>query len=585
MKSDRPNSKHAIKRPPAPHRYVEPELQFAQQRVPTTVDGDEKKVLVTELVKAGQILLIYPGLKRFEQKGFEKKPVIHGKNTEISEDQSNIIATVLGYPTVASLEQNDGQKLLHISVKPLVKLSFNRLTATLCIKPTIGELCGVRENNLEALLAQAGLTYGIDDEAVAFAKKCIREDPIEQFDIVIATGKEPGIGSDAYLDFAIEIGPLAGTIDESGTIDFRERKIMVGVKKGDLIATKIPAVPGTPGMSVLGELIESKTGRDIKVKNYGDSNYASHSGEIRASKDGLLSVTNQTVIKVSSKQTVHGDIDFNTGNIETHGCLRVVGSVQPGFQVDVEGDLAIDGSVMSAQICGGSNALIKGGITGKNASVKLAGDADIKFIEQGRLIAGGLIVIRNQAYFSKVTAGLDIRCAPTSTIAGGTMIAVGHISAGTIGTESSEPATLGAGIDPDRLNQLNMLQLDLADQQNELIKWLQMHRRPQARKVRKMEAAIDALKRQIIKLNLIPGTEPFSRQTTGDCRAETEEESPLYHAGIDVDTIRINIHGTAYPGTRLLLGNRSMVLKQVVSKRQFKLSADMKRIIALPLSG
>ena len=501
----------------------------------------------------------------------------------MSEDQSIIVATVLGYPVVKYLEQEDGDKLLHISVTPLVKLAFNRLSATLSIKPTVADIYGVQENNLEELLELAGLNHGIDHEAVAFVKKCIRENKFEPIDVAIATGREPGIGSDAYLDFAIEIGPLAGTVDEEGIIDFRERKIMVGVKAGDLIATKIPAVPGTPGTSVLGELIESKTGKDIKVKNYGDSTYSSDSGEIRASKDGVLSVTNNTLIKVSSRQTVNGDIDFNTGNVETHGCMKIVGSVQPGFQVKVEGDLGIGGSVMSANIECGSNAVIAGGITGKNSTVKTAGDADIKFIEQGRLDAGGIIVIRNQAYFSNIASGSDIRCLPSSTIAGGTMIAAGHVTAGTIGSESSDPATIGAGIDPERLHQLRRLQTELIDRQDELIQWLQMHGRPKARKVRKMEAAIDEIKLQIIKLNLIPGTEQFSRKATGGSRDETEEESPLYHTGIDVDKIRIDIHGTAYPGTKLLLGNRSMVLENSVSKRQFKLSADMKRIIALPI--
>ena len=123
----------------------------------------------------------------------------------------------------------------------------------------------------------------------------------------------------------------------------------------------------------------------------------------------------------------------------------------------------------------------------------------------------------------------------------------------------------------------------MSEQQNQLIQWIQLHGNAQSRKVRKMESEIDETRAQLIRFNLIPGTELFSRIGSGSSREEVEEQNPLYHAGLDVDTIRIDLTGSAYTGTRILLGNRSMVLQKEASKRQFKLSRDMKRIIALPL--
>jgi hypothetical protein len=110
-----------------------------------------------------------------------------------------------------------------------------------------------------------------------------------------------------------------------------------------------------------------------------------------------------------------------------------------------------------------------------------------------------------------------------------------------------------------------------------------MHGNTRSRKVRKMEANIDEARSQLLKLNLIPGTELYSRLGSGSSRDEMNEENPLYHAGLDVDQIRIDVHGTAHAGTKLMLGNRSLVLQQKIMKRQFKLSSDMKRIIAFPL--
>lgn len=166
---------------------------------------------------------------------------------------------------------------------------------------------------------------------------------------------------------------------------------------------------------------------------------------------------------------------------------------------------------------------------------------------------------------------------------GGSLIAAGNLTVGTVGSENSDPATLGAGIDPERLDQFQQLQQSLSEQQNGLIQWIQLHGNAQSRKVRKMEREIDETRVKLIQLNLIPGTELFSRIGSGSSREEVEEQNPLYNAGLDVDTIRIELGGTAYAGTRIMLGNRSLTLEKEISKRQFKLSRDMKRIIALPL--
>ncbi len=238
---------------------------------------------------------------------------------------------------------------------------------------------------------------------------------------------------------------------------------------------------------------------------------------------------------------------------------------------------------MSAQVTCGANCVVKGGITGKSSELVVAGDADITFIERSTLAAGGSVVIRTQAYFSQISSQADIRCNPASIVMGGSLIAAENMTLGTVGAADSEPATIGAGIDPERLSQYRELRQNLSDQQDQLIQWIQLHGRAQSRKVRKMEREIEETRARLVAFNLIPGTELFSRVGSGSSRDELDEQHPLYHAGLDVEAIRIDLHGSAYSGTRILLGNRSLVLEQEVSRRQFKLSRDMKRIIALPL--
>ena len=568
--------------PPDPSQIIDPVYQFTQTYLAEDTGGGEK-ILLSELVLKGQQLAGYPDFEQLSSKGCKKGALKAGNLTQFSNDGLTLQASVAGYPKITMEQQEKDRVIPVVSIIPLVNISFDKLYATLLIYPPLPEGNSLGVQNLEELLQSSGVCHGIDQNALEKAKRIIAAGTVEITEVPIAEGTLPGEGINAHLVYAMEVGPIAGLRLEDGSIDFRERRIMVGVKEGEVVATKVPAVPGTPGMNVLGESIEPKTGKDIRIKTLGDAQYFEDNLTVKATRDGVLSIVKDSIIKVSSKQKIEGDIDFKTGNIDSQGCLTIQGSVQPGFKIKSVGDLNILGSIMSARVECEANCVIKGGITGKSSKVIVSGDADIKFIEQSSLTADGIVVIRSQSYFSQVSSKSDIRCNPTSITMGGSLIAAGNLTVGTVGSENSDPATLGAGIDPERLAQFQQLQQSLSDQQNQLIQWIQLRGNAQSRKVRKMEREIDEIRAQLIQLNLIPGTELFSRLGSGISRDEVEEQNPLYHAGLDVDTIRIDLTGTAYAGTTIMLGNRSLTLEKEVSKRQFKLSRVMKRIIALPL--
>jgi uncharacterized protein (DUF342 family) len=564
-------------------KYLKPTLCFTQKLMRDEEGDFESTLLVSELVKPAQLLANFENVEKFEKRGFTRCTLQAGEHVSHNEEEDRLEADIYGYPRIATHEPEGHPPVTIISLIPLVKVSFDKLSATLVIFPAIEGCFGLRLDNLDSLLQEIGIIHGIAQLSREKAQQAIAARELDKVEIPIATGHPPGAGQDAYLTFAMEIGPIAGQLLEDGSIDFRERKIMIGVKEGDLIATKVPAVPGAPGANVFGEILESKTGKDVKVKVSGDVTFSEETLEIRATRDGVLSVVNKSEIKVSSRLAVNSDVDFSTGNINSEGCLSISGSIQPGFSVSSGGDVLLSGSVMSATLSSGGNAVIKGGITGKKSVVQVSGDVDMVYIEQGTLQAGGLIVIRSQAYFSTVTAQRDIRCQANAKIMGGALIAGQHLSVGTVGSEKSDTALLAAGVDPNRYLLYIELQKHLERQQEELIQWLQLHGSSRARKLRKLENAVAETKSQLLSINLIPGTELHSRSGTGATREEMDEISPLYHQGLDVDAIRITVHETVHAGTVIMLGNRSMVLDKHLSQREFKLSGDMKRIISLPI--
>ncbi len=297
-----------------------------------------------------------------------------------------------------------------------------------------------------------------------------------------------------------------------------------------------------------------------------------------------MSVVNYDTIKIAAKATISSDVDYSTGNVESENNVIVKGSVRPGFIIDVAGDLEIGGAVSSAQIESGGNVVIKGGITGQSSSIGAGGDVDLKFIERGTIKAGGLVVIRKQCYYSHIEANADIRCHPDSTVLGGILLAGSSLTVGNVGAESCEPAILGAGIDAGRYLLLRQLQKELLAQQEEIIQAIQLHGKgSRPKKILRMEEAAAETKNKLLTLNLIPGTELYSRVGQGSKREELEEEDPMYVPETNIETVRIEIKGKVFGGTTVMLGNRKIIMKQDLSRRKFRLSKNLKSIMAVPL--
>ena len=561
-----------------PKKIMEPVIHFLQKRIDTGQDETAARITVSEFVTAGHCLADWPDFSTYAQKGFEKSPLQAGSNVEFSADGNALLACVAGYPKIDKLKTKDGEEPSPvISIDPLVEISPDKMQATLNIYPPIPGSTPLIDQDLSQLLEKAGVIYGIDPDARQQAQTFIGELRNEFCRIPVAVGNPPGPSTDAEIRFELEIGPLAGRELADGSIDFRERRIMVGVHAGQHIATKIPSIPGSPGINVLGEVMEAEEGNDIKVKVSNDTAFSEDDMRVTATKDGVLSVVNKTIIKVCSRLLLPGDIDYKTGNVESGNSLSIRGSIPPGFKVTADGDIEIGGSVMSATVSSQANVVIKGGITGKTSRIEALGDTDIRFIEQGTVESGGIVVIRTQSYYSRITAVSDIRCQAGSKVMGGDIIAGGNLTVADVGSDNCNSTLLAAGVDAKRLLLYHELQDSIVQQQNEIARWLQLYGgRAKSKKIRKMEEGVREAKLKLLQMNLIPETGLYSRGGGLDSDDQIEETG-------NIDKIRIDVHGTVFAGTKIRIGNRNMNLEQTVSKKQFSLHKNLRSIITSPL--
>lgn len=568
-------------------KLIEPNFLFIEEKIRVGNEERSEEITITELVKKNQPILSWPDLKSSAQQDIKKRTVHSGRNTHFADDGNTLIASTVGYPRVDKfIQENSGESILLVSVNPLVHISDDNMQATLSIHPTTTNGFSPRSDILLELLSEANINYGIDEVALQKALDILEKGCDDFHDIPIATGLPSQTGIDEFLQFAFEIGPIAGTVMKDGSIDFRERKIMIGVSKDELLATRIKAVPGTPGVNVNGEEVEPDGGQTIDVKILNDTTYFENTGEIRATKDGVLTVVNGAHIRVCSRQVINGDINYETGNVESKNCVSIQGSVQPGFKVEANGDIEIRKNVMSAILESKSNIVVKGGITGKNTSIIADGDVDMFFIEQGEIAAGGNVIVRKQTYYSNVAAGGNIRYQPGCKLIGGHITAGRNISASSVGSDNSPPSHLAAGVDFERLQYYYELKENRSKQHEILIQWMQRHGNAKSRKVRLMEKELDETKIKLLKLNLIPGTLKYSRVgALKEQNEHTEDAESIEKNGIDISKIHIDVQGTMFAGTELRIGNQQMTLSQTISNRRVKLNKKQKRLIATPLKG
>lgn len=533
----------------------------------TVTDTSNNSFETMELVRKSHpiVQLVPPSSKeKAPSRPFE---LVTGKHTLLSDDKCSLLAEVDGYPLLAkkSTKQFD---LIMVSLLPLVSISENKMEAMVNLYPPVSNCPELTGETLFEILTDNGVHFGINREYLSkLLTRCKTERSLLTNEI-IARSLLPMDGKDSFLRFEVEVGPLPGKVLGNGKIDFRERKMFVGVNKGQTIATQIPPTDGTPGVNVLGDQIPQTPGKILPITISDDTEFDQESGIIRATQSGILSLVNDTSIKVCAKQVIPGNIDFSTGNIESQDAVEISGTILPGFTVNTHGDLLLGGNVRSAEIKCQGNLVIKGGILGKQCNVTVDGDADINFMEQGRLRAKGKVILRKQAYHTRVMADGEIYCPEGSQVMASFIMSAASLHLGNVGSINSPPALLAAGIAPGRYLRYLKIRSQLRELEEKRLIFLQRHGLKEKIKEREsLEETILNLHRDMTKINLIPGTDA----TTPGGGAEY------------LKTIAITVQGAIFSGTELQIGNATTIMKQDLRGIRFSLGTNNSTFIETSL--
>jgi uncharacterized protein len=214
-------------------------------------------------------------------------------------------------------------------------------------------------------LKQKKVVYGIKSDRIL---KLIAESILDGEETV-AEGNPPVCGVDATVTIQFNVLPSKKPkILNDGRVDFRSIETFVPVAQGQCVAKKIPATPGKPGKSVMGEEIAATPGRDMVLPQGLNMSITQDGLCLVAAKTGKIYEENG-LYHVQELMEIFGNVDYSIGNLKFGGDILIHGNVLPGFIVEADGNVVVKGEVEAAKIISRKGyAIIEKGVIGKGCT-------------------------------------------------------------------------------------------------------------------------------------------------------------------------------------------------------------------------
>lgn len=447
-----------------------------------------------------------------------------------------------------------------------VFISPDNMTVTIRLIPPF--LGGQRMPKNEFLreLTSRGIKHGIDDSVVtdliANVKYCT--------DYVVANGTPAVQGEDAFIEYFFNTNPkVRPTLNEDGSVDFFNLNTINHCTKGDLLAKLTPAVLGKAGVNVKGEIIRPRDVRQANLKYGRNITLSEDKTEIYSEVNGHVSLIENKVF-VSNVLEVE-NVDNSVGNIDYEGSVKVNGNVCENFTVKAKGSIEVRGVVEGAYLESGENIIIVRGMNGMHkGTLKAEGNIISKFLENSTAIAGGYVETESIIH-STVSAGTDIHVTgKKGLISGGRVTASLSVNVKNLGSDMGADTVVEVGIDASVKQRVAELQKEIVNinKQQATIGPVLIGAK------QKLQAGQKMAPDQIAQIQKLAVLNSKNTARLEECMKELSE----YQEVMDADSNgQVVVTGTVFPGTKICIGDVSMVVKTEMKYCRFiKDAGDVK---------
>ena len=439
-----------------------------------------------------------------------------------------------------------------------IQIAQNKMIAYCTYIPPLGGRPMTIKDALKKL-DNAGVKFGIDEEKLV---KLIEENTRQE--VQIATGKPAQDGVNAELRYHFEMPDRKKHVKEldDGSVDYLNLDLVINVRKGDLLVTKVPATTGIPGCTVTGQEVRAISGKDARLPKGKGCEISADGMSLFSTVDGQVTFEDDK-ITVLPLFIVNGDVDLETGNIQFFGNVQIKGNVQEGFSVKADGDIEIGGNVGAATIEAGGKIMVRKGFQGKQKGlIKADGDVHIGFIENGQVITRGNLYVKGAIMHSEIVAKLNVEVEGRGLIVGGIVQAGQDIVAKTIGSHLATPTDILAGVDPEVRQQLEAVMVEIEAGNENLDK------------VQKGLEQLHKLQRQFNqlpadKVNMINQFEATKEHLLEQLNYLNEQKEILSMQLKEQKNGRVKVNDYVYPGVKINIGQSGYRVKDPITHTIF----------------
>lgn len=407
-------------------------------------------------------------------------------------------------------------------------------------------------NDVITAMTHAGVRFGADEQAINsfLADRCYCTP------YIVAQALLPQEGEDAVVTYNFNTDVSAKPRqNEDGSVDFHHLDNIIGVEKGQLLATVKTAVQGKPGIDVTGKPIKPRA-VSVQFLRMSKNTFLSEDGcQLFAKVNGHVTLVEGQIF-VSDTYVVPANVDASTGDIMYQGNVEVSGNVMTGYRIEAEGDVVVNGIVEGAEIVAGGQIILKRGIQGMGKGRLRAGKNVVsRFIESAEVIAGGYIHT-DSIMHSNVEAGDEITVGgKKGFITGGSIKASTYIKAKTAGSVMGTVTVMEVGT------------MTLAAE----LKKLEKEKSDLVANIEKASKVLSFITRKIREGEKL-SDERFSQFTTLSAQ-KTEMEGKLFTFDEKIEQLRatidcadsgyILVDDNMYPGCKVTISNVTSFIRTV----------------------
>ena len=437
-----------------------------------------------------------------------------------------------------------------------IVVAEDRMSATLNItQPSNDTRIGVRE--ITKALREYDIKQGIKQDVI----KKVVDEQLYFMDIVVAEGKLPIKGEDGRFDFHFRKEVKATPkILPNGAVDYKGIELFETVEKGQVIADYIPATGGEFGYDIEGNLINPERGHELPTLKGKGFHASEDKKQYISDITGIIEWIDDETIEIRNVYVVDGDVDLSVGNVNFDGDVEIRGNVDADFMISASGNVSIAGNCEACSIFAGKDILIQGGVQGRGISEINAGGSLIgQFFESCKAIKAGEDVT------CTYLLNCDTYCEGKLSVAGRRGVIIGGHTIAKMGmecfgignlAESKSIVEVGVGEGDTKaytelMNKCEKVQNDIKTLENGIEKIMAMEKRDP--KVDELyDKLTDALYTQ--------------KQELKELLEEREISIVKMSARKDAE---IEVKGTVYPGTRVIISSDLYMVKETIKNVRF----------------